>query len=233
MENASKKYGFLETDEAENLFAELDFMLKSGQHIQNYPHQTEFFNFLEKYEDEIRLYYKNLFHVQLVGKGTDYTRYFFLDMDEESRGIVKSRAKKLAPEYTLLGILLLKIHRIDKYFINDIYVPDFIQLIKSNEEYKNYIYGLFAKRREKEATEIDESTIDEWVRNSLMQFERLGWIHFDPRNKELFEIMPSIDRLFTMYSYEIHNIDRLIDETNAIEETTGGLYPVEGGDGAE
>ena len=82
-------------------------------------------------------------------------------------------------------------------------------------------------------TEIDESTIDEWVRNSLMQFERLGWIHFDPRNKELFEIMPSIDRLFTMYSYEIHNIDRLIDETNAIEETTGGLYPVEGGDGAE
>jgi RPA family protein len=129
--------------------------------------------------------------------------------------------------------LLLKIHRIDKYFINDIYVPDFIQLIKSNEEYKNYIYGLFAKRREKEATEIDESTIDEWVRNSLMQFERLGWIHFDPRNKELFEIMPSIDRLFTMYSYEIHNIDRLIDETNAIEETTGGLYPVEGGDSAE
>jgi hypothetical protein len=51
----------------------------------------------------------------------------------------------------------------------------------------------------------------------------MGWIHFDPRNKELFEIMPSIDRLFTMYSYEIHNIDRLIDETNSIEERTGGL----------
>ena len=58
----------------------------------------------------------------------------------------------------------------------------------------------------------------------------MGWIHFDPRNKELFEIMPSIDRLFTMYSYEIHNIDRLIDETNSIEERTGGLYPVEEGD---
>jgi chromosome condensin MukBEF MukE localization factor len=205
-------------------------MFKSGQHIQNYPHQVELFNFVEKYEDELRAYYRNLFKVNLAGKGSDYTRYFFLDLDEESHGIVKSRAKKLTPEHTLLGILLLKIHRIDKYFINDIYVPDFIQLLKTNEEYKNFIYNLFARRREKEATEIDENTIDEWVRNSLKEFERMGWIHFDPRNKELFEIMPSIDRLFTMYSYEIHNIDRLIDETNSIEERTGGLYPVEEGD---
>lgn len=230
MEDANKKYGFLESEEANNLFADLDFMLKSGQHIQNYPHQVEFFNFIEKYEDDIRLYYRTLFKVNLAGKGSDYTRYFFLEIDEESRGIVKTRSKKLSPEYTLLGILLLKIHRIDKYFINDIYIPDLIQLIKSNDEYKNYIYNLFAKRRDKEATDIDEATIDEWVRNALTQFERLGWIHFDPRNKDLFEIMPSIDRLFTMYSYEIHNIDRLIDETNTIEEKTGGLYPVEEGD---
>jgi len=205
-------------------------MFKSGQHVQNYPHQVELFNFVEKYEDELRAYYRNLFKVNLAGKGSDYTRYYFLEMDEETHGIVKARAKKLTPEHTLLGILLLKIHRIDKYFINDIYVPDFIQLLKTNEEYKNFIYNLFARRREKEATEIDENTIDEWVRNSLKEFERMGWIHFDPRNKELFEIMPSIDRLFTMYSYEIHNIDRLIDETNSIEERTGGLYPVEEGD---
>jgi chromosome condensin MukBEF MukE localization factor len=230
MEDANnKKYGFLESEEALNLFADLDFALKSGQHVQNYPHQVELFNFLEKYEDEIRLYYRNLFKVNLAGKGTDYTRYFYLEMDDESRGIVKTRAKKLSPEYTLLGILLLKIHRIDKYFINDIYVPDLIQLIKSNDEYKNFIYNLFAKRREKEATDIDESTIDEWIRNALKEFERLGWTHFDPRNKDLFEIMPSIDRLFTMYSYEIHNIDRLIDETNTITEKTGGLYAIEDG----
>ena len=230
MENAIKKYGFLESDEAESLFADLDFALKSGQHIQNFPHQTELFNFIEKYEDEIRLFYRNLFRVNLAGKGSDYTRYFYLELDDESRGIVKTRAKKLSPEYTLLGILLLKIHRIDKYFINDIYVPDLIQLIKSNEEYKNYIYNLFAKRREKEATDIDENTIDEWVRNALKEFERLGWIHYDPRNKELFEIMPSVER---MYSYEIHNIDRLIVETNSIEERTGGLYPVEEGEASE
>jgi len=230
MEDANKKYGFLETDEAENLFAELDVSLKMGQHVQNYPHQVELFNFLEKYEEEIRAYYRNIFKVNLAAKGTDYTRYFYLELDDESRGIVKTRAKKLSPEYTLLGILLLKIHRIDKYFINDIYIPDLIQLIKSNEEYKNYIYNLFAKRREKEATDIDENTIDEWVRNALQQFDRLGWIYFDPRNKDLFEIMPSIERLFTMYSYEIHNIDRLIDETNTIQESTGGLYPVEEGE---
>jgi len=230
MENASKKYGFLEAEEAEALFAEVDFMFKSGQHIQNYPHQVELFNFVEKFEEDLRLYYRNLFKVNLAGKGSDYSRYFYLEMDDDTRGIVKARAKKLTPEHTLLGILLLKIHRIDKYFINDIYVPDFIQLLKTNEEYKNFIYNLFARRREKEATEIDENTIDEWVRNSLKEFERLGWIHFDPRNKELFEIMPSIERLFTMYSYEIHNIDRLIDETNSIEEKTGGLYPVEEGD---
>ncbi|HTL80071.1 MAG TPA: hypothetical protein VL651_00125 [Bacteroidia bacterium] len=233
MEDAVKKYSFLETEEAEHNFAELDFLLKSGHHIQNYPHQVEMFNFLEKHEEELRMYYRNLFKVGLTAKGSDYNRYFFLEIDDESRGIVKTRSKKLSPEYTLLGILLLKIHRIDKYFINDIYVPDLIQLIKSNSEYKNFIYNLFAKRREKEATDIDENTIDEWVRNALVNFERLGWIHYDPRNKDLFEIMPSIDRLFTMYSYEIHNIDRLIDETNTITEKTGGLYPVEEGDSNE
>jgi chromosome condensin MukBEF MukE localization factor len=231
MEDANKKYGFLEAEESLNLFADLDFALKSGQHVQNYPHQVELFNYIEKYEDEIRMYYRNLFRVNLAGKGTDYTRYYYLEMDDESRGIVKTRAKKLSPEYTLLGILLLKIHRIDKYFINDIYVPDLIHLIKSNDEYKNFIYNLFAKRREKEATDIDEATIDEWIRNALKEFERLGWTHFDPRNKDLFEIMPSIDRLFSMYSYEIHNIDRLIDETNTITEKTGGLYAVEEGGG--
>lgn len=227
MENANKKYSFLETDEAEGLFADLDFALKAGQHVQNFPHQTDLFNFIEKFEDELRMYYKNLFKVSLITKGTDYSRYFYLELDEESRGIVKTRSKKLSPEHTLMGILLLKIHRIDKYFINDIYVPDLIQLVKSNEEYKSYIYNLFAKRREKEATEIDENTIDDWVRNSLKEFERLGWIHYDLRNKELFEIMPSIERLFTMYSYEIHHIDRLIDESNMMEERTGGLTSVE------
>jgi chromosome condensin MukBEF MukE localization factor len=227
MENANKKYSFLESDEAESLFADIDFALKSGQHVQNFPHQTDLFNFLEKFEDELRAYYKNLFKVALIGKGTDYTRYFYLELDDESRGIVKSRSKKLSPEHTLMGVLLLKIHRIDKYFVNDIYVPDFIQLLKSNEEYKRFIYDLFAKRREKEATEIDENTIDDWVRNSLREFERLGWVHFDLRNKELFEIMPSIERLFTMYSYEIHHIDRLIDESNVMEERTGGLTTIE------
>ncbi|MGL4596836.1 MAG: chromosome partition protein MukE [Bacteroidia bacterium] len=227
MEDANKKYSFLETEEAENLFADLDVALKMGQHVQNFPHQTDLFNFIEKFEDELRAYYRNLFKVNLAGKGSDYTRYFYLEIDEESRGIVKSRSKKLSPEHTLLGILLLKIHRIDKFFVNDIFVPDLIQLIKTNEEYKNYIYNLFAKRREKEATEIDENTIDDWVRNSLKEFERLGWINYDLRNREVFEIMPSIERLFTMYSYEIHNIDRLIDETNVMEERTGGLYAVE------
>ncbi len=227
MENANKKYSFLESDEAESLFADIDFALKSGQHVQNFPHQTDLFNFLEKFEDELRAYYKNLFKVALIGKGTDYTRYFYLELDDESRGIVKTRSKKLSPEHTLMGVLLLKIHRIDKYFVNDIYVPDFIQLLKSNEEYKRFIYDLFAKRREKEATEIDENTIDDWVRNSLREFERLGWVHFDLRNKELFEIMPSIERLFTMYSYEIHHIDRLIDESNIMEERTGGLTTIE------
>lgn len=227
MENANKKYSFLESDEAESLFADIDFALKSGQHVQNFPHQTDLFNFLEKYEEELRMYYKNLFKVALIGKGTDYTRYFYLELDDESRGIVKTRSKKLSPEHTLMGVLLLKIHRIDKYFVNDIYVPDFIQLLKSNEEYKRFIYDLFAKRREKEATEIDENTIDDWVRNSLREFERLGWVHFDLRNKELFEIMPSIERLFTMYSYEIHHIDRLIDESNVLEERTGGLTTIE------
>ena len=216
MENADiTKYQFLESIDAMDTFADVDHALKSGQHIQNYPHEADLFHFIEKFENELNYYYKNLFKVNLICKGTDYDRYYYLDMDDETRGILKSKSKKLTPEYTLLGILLLKIHRIDKYFgNNEVSVVDFIKAIKSNDEFKGDVYRLFAKRKEKESTEIDENTIDEWIKNSLREFERLGWIHFDRTQggKETFEIMPSIDRLFTMYSYEIHNIDRLIEE---------------------
>lgn len=216
MEDANTtKYSFLDSADAIDIFSDVDHALKSGQHIQNYPHEADLFGFLEKFENDLIYYYKNLFKVNLVCKGTDYDRYYYLDMDDETRGILKSKSKKLSPEYTLLGILLLKIHRIDKYFgNNDIAINDFIKAIKANDEFKDDVYRLFAKRKEKESTEIDEHTIDEWIKNSLKEFERLGWIHFDRSGgpKETFEIMPSIDRLFTMYSYEIHNIDRLIEE---------------------
>lgn len=217
MENANSKYSFLDTVDAVDIFSDLDHALKNGQHIQNYPHEADLFHFLEKFDEELRYYYKNLFKINLVCKGTDYDRYYYLDMDEDSRGILKSKSKKLSPEYTLMGILLLKIHRVDKYFgSSDIAVNEFIKAIKQNDEFKDDVYRLFAKRKEKESTEIDEHTIDEWIKNSLREFERLGWIHFDrtTTNKETFEILPSIDRLFTMYSYEIHNIDRLIEEAN-------------------
>jgi hypothetical protein len=39
--------------------------------FRNYPHQVELFNFVEKYEDELRAYYRNLFEVNLAGKGSD------------------------------------------------------------------------------------------------------------------------------------------------------------------
>lgn len=218
MENANTtKYSFLESPDSVDTFSDMDNALKNGQHIQNYPHEADLFHFLEKFEEEIRYYYKNLFKVNLMCKGTDYDRYYYLDMDEESRGILKSKSKKLTPEYTLMGILLLKIHRIDKYFgSSEIPVVEFIKAIKQNDEFKDDVYRLFARRKEKESTEIDENTIDEWIKNSLREFERLGWIHFDRTvgNKETFEILPSIDRLFTMYSYEIHNIDRLVEEAN-------------------
>ena len=150
MENAkTTKYSFLESPDSVDTFSDMDNALKNGQHIQNYPHEADLFHFLEKFEDEIRYYYKNLFKVNLMCKGTDYDRYYYLDMDEESRGILKSKSKKLTPEYTLMGILLLKIHRIDKYFgSSEIPVVEFIKAIKQNDEFKEVNLNQSVLRKE-------------------------------------------------------------------------------------
>lgn len=216
MANEDNKVKLLELDlEDIQFFSETDIILRSGRHIQNIEEQANAYDFIYKYYDQLKTYYKLLFDVDLVRQKEEPDRYYYLDINEDSKSLLKQNSKKLKQEYHLFGILLLKIIRVDKYFSNKIGVRELHKIINDNIEYKTKINKLFANSDK--PTEIGEKTIETWIKNSLSEFEKLNWIKFQKNNPNFFIPLPSIDRLLTLYNYQIQNIDKLFEETNKLE----------------
>ncbi len=216
MANEDNKVKLLELDlEDIQFFAETDIILRSGRYIQNVEEQANAYDFICKYYDQLKTYYKSLFDVELVGQKEEPDRYYYLDISEDSKSPLKQNSKKLKQEYHLFGILLLKIVRVDKYFSNKIGVKELRRIINSNIEYKTKINKLFANSDK--PTEIGEKTIETWIKNSLLEFDKLNWIKFQKNNPNFFIPLPAIDRFLTLYNYQIQNIDKLFEETNKLE----------------
>ena len=174
------------------------------------------YDFISKYLIDLKNYYNLLFETRLEEKGEEPNNYFYLHLEESSNTILKQNSKKLKQEYHLFGILLLKIIRVDKYFSSKINVQELKKIISNNIEYQTHINRLFAQSDK--PTEVGEKTIDMWISKSLSEFNDLCWVHFpNKNNKDVFEPLPSIDRLMTLYNYQIQNIDMLFKETNKID----------------
>lgn len=217
MENENNKVKLLELDFDDiAFFSETDTLLRSGKYIQNIEKQLNSYDFISKYFTELKNYYNLLFDAKLEEKGEEPSNYFYLHIEENSNSIFKQNSKKLKQEYHLFGILLLKIIRVDKYFSSKINVQELKKVISNNIEYQTHINRLFAKSDK--PTEVGEKTIDTWIAKSLSEFNDLCWIHFpNKNNKDLFEPLPAIDRLMTLYNYQIQNIDKLFEETEKID----------------
>jgi len=217
MENDYNKTKFLELEQDDfQFFAETDYLLRSGKHIQNIDFQLSIYDFLCKYRKELTFYYNSLFKVKLNEKGEEPDNYFYLQFDDETNSILKQNSKKLNQEYHLFGILLLKIIRVDKYFSTNINVNELKEIIKNNPEYKKHIYRLFAQSSK--PTDKGENTISNWIDKSLLEFEKICWIKFSNKNnRDFFIPLPSISRLMSFYEYQIMNIDKLFDSTKKLE----------------
>jgi len=217
MENENNKVKLLELDIDDiTFFSEADTLLRSGKYIQNVEKQLNSYDFISKYLIELKNYYNLLFDAKLEEKGEEPNNYFYLHIEENSNTILKQNSKKLKQEYHLFGILLLKIIRVDKYFSSKINVQELKKVISNNIEYQTHINRLFAQSDK--PTEVGEKTIDMWIAKSLSEFNDLCWIHFPNKNdKDLFEPLPAIDRLMTLYNYQIQNIDMLFKETDKID----------------
>ena len=216
MGNDTSVYAFLEAGESEENFANCDFALRAGRHIQNHPQELRIFDYIVQFKDELSHYYQKLYGIRLRQGEFHDQIYFYLELDTEDRGrFTGNRTEKLSARHTLFGLLLLKIQRIDKRFGKDeISVSEFKEQIKKDgKNYRDEIYFLFARVSNKSATETDDGNIDTWVDNSLKKFEELGWIYFLEDNKEQFEIQPSFNRLLQLYLNEIKNFEQLLGTT--------------------
>jgi len=201
------QYHFLHDPDAELYFAELDYRLRAGQHIQaQFPGQEDVFRFLSKYKDEVRLYYEKLFGLLVEEAGSAYgNRYYYLNSVEDLRNKVPTDSRRsLKKESLLIGIFLCKLE-IDFSEVETI--SGFKKALREDyEAYKDNFFRLLAHASGDGFIDTDEETVDKKIESAFSDFHRLGWVYLEG---DRFEIMPSLERLRMLYLNEINNIGEL------------------------
>lgn len=196
---------FLMHEDAPRLFSKVDYALKNGIHIQDYRNQTEIFGFINENFQSMRLYYHEYFGIVLDQGGETVEKYFFIDFMAQSRGGIPDENRHFLPnEYVIIGFLLFKVIFIDGYIeLNT--VSRFQRMIRLDyEELKPGIYRTLAKARRDKNTHMDDERVDKIIADAIDEFRKIGWIVFEG---ELFDVMPSFQRLPKIYGDYINNIE--------------------------
>ncbi|WP_320973846.1 condensin complex protein MksE [Dysgonomonas capnocytophagoides] len=198
-------YPFLTTQEAKSIFADVDYALKSGKHLQKCPSQSRLFAFVEKYYDQLKPYYDNLFDIHLNREGEEDFKYFFIDFFKDGNGyyqrgnIPVENREYLAESHLIIAFLLIRMYLLEPRAESRIWIQEFkIQVLLEYEEYKPHLLRLFAKSDDTEETDYELKSIEDEMDKALKKFNELCWIILD-KSTETFEIMPSLNRLLNMF----------------------------------
>ncbi len=209
MEHTNKEY-YLELKESPELFAETDFLLRSGVHIQDHKSQSRYFRFIESNFSDLKKYYESLFIIDIVPQETVAGKYYFLDYLDEQKSKTLSKTKKnLDQKVTLFAIFLYTIYKTELKFSSRLNKQDILDVINSSNNYKPNIHRILLGSEQAE-TEITDTTILKWISTSLNEIEKLAWVYF-PNNsdEDSFEIMPAFERIAKIYVDTINNIDSI------------------------
>lgn len=209
MEHTNKEY-YLELKESAELFAETDFLLRSGVHIQDHKTQSRYFRFIESNFSDLKKYYESLFNIDIVPQETVAGKYYFLDYLDEQKSKTLSKTKKnLDQKVTLFAIFLYTIYKTELKFSSRLTKQDILEVINSSNNYKPHIHRILFLSEQAE-TEITDTTILKWISTSLNEMEKLAWVYF-PNNSDddSFEIMPAFERIAKIYGDTINNIDSI------------------------
>ena len=201
---------FLMHEDAPRLFSKVDYALKNGIHIQDYRNQTEIFGFINENFQSMRLYYQEYFGILLDHGGETVEKYFFIDFMAQSRGGIPEENRHFLPnEYVIIGFLLFKVIFIDGYIeLNT--VSRFQRMVRLDyEELKPGIYRTLAKARRDKNTHMDDERVDKIITDAMDEFRKIGWIVFEG---ELFDVMPSFQRLPKIYGDYINNLESWLKE---------------------
>ncbi|TDY11500.1 condensin complex protein MksE [Meridianimaribacter flavus] len=214
MENGSTEVSidsFLNNSDTVELFAKIDYKLKDGVHIQQQGKQTALYNYIVENEESLKLYYKQLFKVELSSGGEFPDKYYYLDFnDPNSRGnIVSDHRHYLKNEHIIIGFIIYEIINIQKEV--DLHsISELKKKIRIDyEDIKPGLYRLIAKSQNKSPGKLNDEAIDREVKSALTEFKKIGWVKI---NDDEFELLPAFDRLIKFYENEILNIDEILKE---------------------
>ena len=204
-------YTFLTTQEAISIFADVDYALKSGRHIQKCPSQGKLFAFIKRYYDQLKSYYDNLFGIHLNSEGEGELEYFFIDFFKDRNGyyqrgnIPVENREYLAESHLIIAFLLIRMYVLEPRVEKRILIQDFkIQVLSEYEEYKPHLLRVFAKSEDTKETDYELKSIEDEIEKALKKFNELCWIMID-KNTETFEVMPSLNRLLNIFENYIIN----------------------------
>jgi chromosome condensin MukBEF MukE localization factor len=204
-------YEFLTAQDAKSIFANTDYALKSGQHIQKCPLQNKMFVFVRQYYDQLKAYYDDLFDIHLNREGEGDSEYFFIDFFRDGNGycqrgnIPMENREYLAENHIIIAFLLIRMYLLEPRAEIHIPIQDFkVQVLQEYDEYKPHLLRLFAKSEDVEETDYELKAIEDEIDRALKKFNDLCWIMID-KSTQTFEIMPSLNRLLSMFENYIIN----------------------------
>jgi len=217
MENENKQteqlseidFSFLAKDSSQKYFAETDFALRQGRHIQNNDIDKQLYSYIESYFDELKLYYQFLLGMVLKEDYFDTAKYYYLDFEEESYGKFGSqRTKVINDKYLLIGILFLNLYNEKHFEVKRTNWNEITEIITEKEKKDLWLRLLFPDVR-------NSQTASEWKRvkgifkHTIDEFAELGWVKIIDKQELEIEINPSIYRIVKLYPTEIENISLL------------------------
>lgn len=215
-------YSFLYNKRAKSIFAKIDYTLRNGIHIQReYPKNVNLYRFLsdtDNYES-LKNYYEDFYNLNLVKDGSDFNSYYYLNLNDDGTSNVPSDNRDyLRSEYIIIGMLFLKMYKLDGNIELDT-VTEFTSLLyEEYEEQKNALRKLINDNSSDKSTDLGDKRFESVIAKSFEKFGDLGWLMWDKEDdKNKFKVMPSFERLRIIYQPQIETIDDLIKEVKDAE----------------
>lgn len=212
MENGANEqidYSFLKEEDVEKYFVDLNIALLSGRHIDTTDYAI--FSVIEKYEEQWKLFYRNLYKLDLISDVFDRVPYYYLSFFDKGREKFSdnSRHRALTEMQTLTGLMLLDMY-FQRYF-DEQKIIKWLDIQKQIEEgdhssqYQRILFNVIRPAYSKEEWQMAEKKF----RDAINSFDKLGWVKKQSGQNEslAFEIRPAIYRMAKLYENELKDFD--------------------------
>lgn len=202
-------FSFLTKESSQKYFAEADFALRQGRHIQNIETDKQIYSYINDYFDELKSYYQFLFSMVLKEDIFDTMKYYYLDFEEDGYGkFGNQRTKTINDRYLLIGILLLNLYNQKHFEVKRTNWNELLEIVSEKEKKDLWLKLLFPDVRGSQ-TPKEWNRVKTIFKNAIDEFENLGWVRYIDKQELEFEMNPSIHRVIKLYPTEIENINVL------------------------